>query len=104
MNKKVKNRLYTLLSLLICILMVAAASIRRDGKVLGYELRKDTAQTVILLTLMSVQRTSVDSLSRSWQLSFRCSSGAVVTVFVSRFLTSLFLASGVARSCRGLPS
>lgn len=39
-----KNRLSTFLSLLICVLMVAAASIRRDGKLLGHELGKNSSQ------------------------------------------------------------
>ena len=46
MNKQRKNKLSTFLGFLICILMVAAASIRRDGKLLGHEFGKDSAQAV----------------------------------------------------------
>lgn len=41
MTGKLKGRLSQLLSLLVCVLMVAAVSIRRDGKLWGHSFRQD---------------------------------------------------------------
>ena len=97
MNIK-KNRLSTFLSLLICILMVAAASIRRDGKLLGHEFSEDSTQTA------TAKVDTVRTLADGTLVVNTTSLGKDITGYGGAVPLEIYIKDGVIQQVKALPN
>jgi len=97
MTKKY-NKLSYVLNLLICILMVAAASLRRDGKLLGHEVGTSNVQNVDSTT------STVRHLANGTTVINTSTLGKGITGFGGTVPLEIYLNQGVVKQVKALPN
>lgn len=97
MNKR-KNKLSTFLGLLICILMVVAASFRRDGKLLGHELGRDSTES------MTAQNDTLRKLADGTFVINTTSLGKDISGYGGNVPLEIYIKDGVIKQVKALPN